>query len=193
MEQEKREAEEVKRRAKQKSLLGFLQNGAGTNDSDEGSIEISLAGLFKCMLCTHGKPSDEKQQLVAIAESLEQLSMRLETIERAVDPHAHASVRRRASSVGSRAADHLDVIGEDQEDNRHSDAETVASATTDGNRETNPFNARPYWLDDDGLKKGEIDTLGAQEDMFWKDLLDKYLYPIDDDPAEKVLQIVINS
>lgn len=82
LEQEKREAEEAKRKAKQKSLLGFLQNGAGSNDDDQGSIEISLAGLFKCMLCTHGKPSSEKQQLVAIAESLEQLSKRLETIER---------------------------------------------------------------------------------------------------------------
>lgn len=82
LEQEKREAEEAKRKAKQKSLLGFLQNGAGTNDDDQGSIEISLAGLFKCLLCTHGKPSAEKQQLVAIAESLEQLGKRLETIER---------------------------------------------------------------------------------------------------------------
>lgn len=82
LEQEKREAEEAKRKAKQKSLLGFLQNGAGNNDDDQGSIEISLAGLFKCLLCTHGKPSAEKQQLVAIAESLEQLGKRLETIER---------------------------------------------------------------------------------------------------------------
>lgn len=82
LEQEKREAEEAKRKAKQKSLLGFLQNGTGTNDDDQGSIEISLAGLFKCLLCTHDKPSAEKQQLVAIAESLEQLGKRLETIER---------------------------------------------------------------------------------------------------------------
>lgn len=84
MEQEKKEAEEAKRKAKQKSLLGFLQNGAGTNGDDQGSIEISLASLFRCMFCTHGKPSDEKQQLVAIAESLEQLGKRLETIERCV-------------------------------------------------------------------------------------------------------------
>lgn len=82
LEQEKREAEEAKRKAKQKSLLGFLQNGAGNNDDDQGSIEISLAGLFRCLLCTHGKPSAEKQQLVAIAESLEHLGKRLETIER---------------------------------------------------------------------------------------------------------------
>ncbi|XP_032678160.1 chitin synthase chs-2 isoform X2 [Odontomachus brunneus] len=186
LEQEKREAEEAKRKAKQKSLLGFLQNGAGTNDDDQGSIEISLAGLFKCLLCTHGKPSAEKQQLVAIAESLEHLGKRLETIERAVDPHGHSG-RRRASSVGSRTADHLDAIGEDpaEDDDSNSDTETVASQNTEGNRDGGNFLTRPYWLNDEGLKKGEVDVLSMQEEQFWKDLLDKYLYPIDEDKTEK--------
>lgn len=82
LEQEKKEAEEAKRKAKQNSLLGFLQNGAGNNEDEQGSIEVSLAGLFKLMLCTHGKPTEEKQQLVAIAESLEHLNRKMETIER---------------------------------------------------------------------------------------------------------------
>lgn len=81
MEQEKKEAEEAKRRAKQKSLLGFLQGG-GTSEDDEGSIEISLAGLFKCMLCTHQKAGDEKAQLISIADSLEVLNKRLDNIEK---------------------------------------------------------------------------------------------------------------
>nr|XP_031829269.1 chitin synthase chs-2 isoform X3 [Nomia melanderi] len=187
LEQEKKEAEEAKRKAKQKSLLGFLQNGVGSNDDEEGSIEISLAGLFKCMFCTHGQTSNEKQQLVTIAESLEGLGKRLEVIERAVDPHGQANSRRRASSVGSRTADpHLRVVtedpGEDQE--CQSDTETVTSQNTEGNRESH-FPSRPYWLSDDGLKKGEIDVLSLQEEQFWKDLLEKYLYPIDEDKAEK--------
>lgn len=82
LEQEKKEAEEAKRKAKQKSLLGFLQNGVGSNDDEEGSVEISLAGLFKCMFCTHGQTSNEKQQLVAIAQSMENVNKRLEIIER---------------------------------------------------------------------------------------------------------------
>ncbi|EZA54859.1 Chitin synthase [Ooceraea biroi] len=185
LEEEKRQAEEAKRKAKQKSLLGFLQNGAGTNDDDQGSIEISLAGLFKCLLCTHGKPSAEKQQLVAIAESLEQLGKRLETIERAVDPHA--SGRRRASSVGSRTADHLGAIGEDpaEDEECQSDTDSVTSQNTEGNRDGSNFLTKPYWLNDDGLKKGEVDVLSLHEEQFWKDLLEKYLYPIDEDKTEK--------
>ncbi|XP_076168647.1 hyaluronan synthase-like protein kkv [Ptiloglossa arizonensis] len=186
LEQEKREAEEAKKKAKQKSLLGFLQNGVGSNDDEKGSIEVSLAGLFKCMFCTHGQTSNEKQQLVAIAESLEQLGKRLETMERVLDPHGHAS-RRRPSSVASRNPDHLNPIDEHPAEDKksNSDTETVTSQNTDGNREVSNFLSRPYWLSDDGLKKGEIDVLSLQEEQFWKDLLEKYLYPIDEDKAEK--------
>lgn len=82
MEAEKKAAEEAAKKAKQKSLLGFLQSGGGGNDDDEGSIEISFAGLFKCLLCTHGKTSDEKAQLIHIADSLDSLSKKMENLER---------------------------------------------------------------------------------------------------------------
>lgn len=82
MEQDKKDAEEAQKKAKQKTLLGFLQGGAGTNNDDEGSIELSLAGLFKCMLCTHKKDGEEKIQLMHIADSLDMLGKRLETIEK---------------------------------------------------------------------------------------------------------------
>lgn len=82
MEEERKAAEEAKKKAKQKTLLGFLQGGAGTNNDDEGSLELSFAGLFKCMLCTHKKDGEEKIQLMHIAESLEKLEKKLETIEK---------------------------------------------------------------------------------------------------------------
>ncbi|XP_014616657.1 PREDICTED: uncharacterized protein LOC106793893 [Polistes canadensis] len=187
LEQEKKEAEEAKRKAKQKSLLGFLQNGAGTNNDDQGSIEISLASLFKCMFCTHGKPSDEKQQLVAIAESLEQLGKRLENIERTIDPHGHVSGRRRTSSIGGHTNDVLGAIGEDpaEDEECNSETETVTSQHSEENRDGSNFLTRPYWLSDEGLKKGEVEILSLQEEQFWKDLLEKYLFPIDEDKAEK--------
>ncbi|XP_063977240.1 chitin synthase chs-2 isoform X2 [Diachasmimorpha longicaudata] len=184
LEQEKKEAEEAKKKAKTKSLLGFLQNGSGNNADDQGSIEISLAGLFKCMLCTHGKPSEEKQQLVAIAESLEQLGKRLETIERAVDPHAHSAVRRRGSSAGSRGGDHLGPINEASQEGHEDNSDSEESSVQEDIRRDDNL-SRPYWLTDAGLKKGEVDVLSMQEESFWKDLLAQYLYPIDEDKAEK--------
>lgn len=45
----------------------------------------------------------------------------------------------------------------------------------------------PYWIEDPDLKKGEVDFLSQTEITFWKDLLDKYLYPIDANKEEQVL------
>lgn len=82
MELEKKMEEENKRKAKSKSLLGFLQNNISTEDNEEGSLELSFAGLFKCMFCTHQKPIDEREQILRIASSLDSMSKRMENIER---------------------------------------------------------------------------------------------------------------
>lgn len=80
LEAEKKEAEEAKKRAKRSGFLGFIPN---TNvDDTEGSLELSFAGLFKLMCCTHPKPVNEGQQLVRIADSLEKVTKRLDVIER---------------------------------------------------------------------------------------------------------------
>lgn len=44
----------------------------------------------------------------------------------------------------------------------------------------------PYWIEDKALKKGEVDFLPQAEIKFWQELLEKYLYPIDEDKDEKV-------
>lgn len=80
MEQEKKDAEEAKKRAKKGGFLGFIP-GAATDDT-EGSIEFSFAGLFKILCCTHPKPIDERQQLLRIADSLEKVNKRLDQIEK---------------------------------------------------------------------------------------------------------------
>ena len=111
LEAEKKEASETAKKAKHKSLLGFLQNGAGSSNDEEGSIDISIAGLFRCLLCTHGKTSDEKVQLIHIADSLDTLKKKLENLERHVDPHAHHHGRRRTASTGSKDH-HLGSVAE---------------------------------------------------------------------------------
>jgi chitin synthase len=114
MEQEKKDAAEAAKTVKQKSLLGFLQGGIGASNDEEGSIDISVAGLFRCLLCTHGKTSDEKAQLIHIADSLDTLKKKLETLERHIDPHAHAHHgRRRTASTGSKDH-HLGSVAEVQ-------------------------------------------------------------------------------
>ncbi len=44
----------------------------------------------------------------------------------------------------------------------------------------------PYWIEDKDLKRGEVDYLSGPEIQFWKDLIDKYLYPIDENKEQQV-------
>lgn len=181
MEREKKEAELAAKQAKQKSLLSFLQGGAGDNGDEEGSIELSLAGLFRCMFCTHGKTSDEKAQLTHIADSLITIQKKIETIEHVVDPHGFQHRKRTAS--GSSRDHHLGSVAEESdEDSEHSESEQSTAQ-----HDERDFLTNPYWIEDPELKKGEVDFLSSSEIQFWKDLIDKYLYPIDQNKEEQVI------
>ncbi|XP_023936675.1 chitin synthase chs-2 isoform X2 [Bicyclus anynana] len=176
IEQEKKEAEEAKKKAKQKSLLGFLQ-GVNSNE-EEGSIEFSFAGLFKCLLCTQPKGNEEKLQLMHIASTLDKLEKKLDTVERIVDPHGQ--VRGRKLSIGLRGStngDPLVTVAEGEEEERGSDSETETMSSMPREKRDDLIN--PYWIEDTDLKKGEVDFMNQSELSFWKDLIDKYLYPID--------------
>ncbi|ESO85384.1 hypothetical protein LOTGIDRAFT_154879 [Lottia gigantea] len=43
----------------------------------------------------------------------------------------------------------------------------------------------PFWIEDHRLGKGEVRALDSDELQFWKDLIKKYLYPIDKDPEKE--------
>ncbi|XP_050362352.1 chitin synthase chs-2 isoform X3 [Nymphalis io] len=181
IEQEKKDAEEAKKKAKQKSLLGFLPGANG--DEEEGSIEFSFAGLFKCLLCTHPKGNEEKVQLMHISSTLEKLEKKLENVERIVDPHGQ--LRGRKLSIGMRGStngDPLVTVAEGEEDH-DSDSETDTMSTVPREKRDDLIN--PYWIEDPELKKGEVDFLSQSELSFWKELIDKYLYPIDANKEEQ--------
>ena len=74
-EAERKAEEEAKKKQRTNGLLGFLYKD--TNVEDEGSIEFSLAGLFKIMFCVHPKPDERKHIVVA----LEELRKKMESIE----------------------------------------------------------------------------------------------------------------
>lgn len=79
------------------------------------------------------------------------------------------------------------MVEETDEDSEHSDSETSTVQ-----REERDFLTNPYWIDDQDLKKGEVDFLSSSEIQFWKDLIDKYLYPIDQDKEEQVFLCCCN-
>lgn len=144
-----------------------------------------MAGLFRCIFCTHGQTSDEKQQLTNIAESLNTIKNRIEVIEQSVNPtdvHVHRHGRRRTTSNGSKDHHLLSSVTEKSGD----ESEESDSDTSVEPRQERDFLTNPYWIEDQELRKGEVDFLSSSEIQFWKDLIAQYLYPIDNDPVEQV-------
>lgn len=44
----------------------------------------------------------------------------------------------------------------------------------------------PHWLVDEDLKHSHTETLPLPEEQFWRDMIDKYLLPIEPTEEEKV-------
>jgi hypothetical protein len=59
-----------------------LQNGMGNSEGEEGGVDFALGNVLRLMLFTSKKDtSHEREQLSRIAESLDKLGTRLETLE----------------------------------------------------------------------------------------------------------------
>ncbi|XP_050718353.1 chitin synthase chs-2-like isoform X1 [Eriocheir sinensis] len=180
LEAERKAMEEAKKAKKREGFLGFLHREQ--QNDDEGSIEFSLAGLFKIMCCVHPKPSDERQQLASIANSLDILKKRFETIE------AHmgivpSSSRRHSTMHQPRVSlrgDNVSTINEGTMDD-YSDSDSEKS----GPKEERDDLVNPYWIEDKALKRGEVDYMPGAEVQFFKDLIEKYLHPLIKNPQEQ--------
>ncbi|KAG8237767.1 hypothetical protein J437_LFUL017831 [Ladona fulva] len=122
-EEMKRKAEEAKKSGKTKSFLGFL-GPAGANDQS-GSFELSFAGLFKCMMCTHKdeKKAEEKELLLKISDSLTSLGKRLDGIDRIIDPRVMNSGRRR-SVISTTPPSFLNTLQEEVDESKDDDQES---------------------------------------------------------------------
>lgn len=106
-------------------------------------------------------------------------------LTRVVDPSGHAS-RKRSMSASSRHADHhhLSAVNEDAAEDASSESDSESTSTVPQNKRDDLVN--PYWIEDPDVGKGEVEYLNSNELQFWKDLLEKYLYPLDENKEEKV-------
>lgn len=171
--EEEKKAEEA---LKKKSIISFLDtNPNGKNE--EGSIVFSLANLFKCMFFTYPKQNEEAIHLIKIEELMKQQNQKMAAIERMIEP-------RRRSSLGRARhfSDNLSCVTENDEE----DFGSIETVNEEDNESANSERKHkredllnPYWIEDKDLKNGEVAYLHPQEITFWKELIDKYLYPID--------------
>lgn len=58
-----------------------MLNALRPQEEKEGSVDISVAGLFRCMCCTHAKTNTEQVQLMQISDQLRDLDGKLKHLE----------------------------------------------------------------------------------------------------------------
>lgn len=141
---------------KLQKFFGFLRPG----DDEEGSFDVSFAGLFRCMFCTHKKVDNTDAQLIHIAASLSDLNLKMKSLE--------LKLTQEVSIM------HSDVEDEDVETDVDGLEDVPLLECAD-----KQSNLLPDWLYDNDLKDGETETISASEEQFWVDLIEKYLKPLD--------------
>merc|ERR1719225_885685 len=184
LEEEKKAAAQSQKKKKVDGIWGLIR-GSDDNDEEEGGIDISIGNVLRLMAFTHKKESHDKEQLVRIADSLDTLTRRLDHIENVIDPHSAAPKQRRKSSRLSLRGEAMTAVSEGGE-SLDMDTEEDASHTTELREERDDL-VNPFWIEDKELGRGEVDYLSGPEIQFWKDLIEKYLFPIDKDDAKQAL------
>jgi len=183
-EAERKEAAASQKKKKADGIWGLIR-GTEDNDDEEGGIDISIGNILRVMAFTHKKESQDKEQLVRIADSLDSLTKRLDHIEGVIDPHSTGPKQRRKSSRLSLRGEAMTAVSEGGE-SVDMDTEEDASHTTEPKEERDEL-INPFWIEDRDLGRGEVDYLSGPEVQFWKDLIEKYLYPLDADKAKQAL------
>ncbi|XP_026327265.1 chitin synthase chs-2-like [Hyposmocoma kahamanoa] len=174
IEQEKKEAEEAKKKADSQTLMKIF----GKSEETSGTAECGVSGLFRCLCCTNPKDYKEDLHLLKIAQSIDKIEKKLENLgatDSVQEPptfRGRASLARRSSM--SLRADSIEETSEFEEGEPGNDIP----------REDRDDLINPYWIEDPNLRKGEVDLLTTAETVFWKDLIDTYLRPIDENKAE---------
>ncbi|KAH7639899.1 chitin synthase-like protein 2 [Dermatophagoides farinae] len=183
LEEERKAQEEIKK----KSLLGFLNM---TNENqEEGSITFNLANLCKCMLFTYPKPNEEAIHLMKIQDQLEDINKKVnqmvnECFTDEEDAVAATSLlddivneNRNQSTIKNETGSHK----EDDDSKSSMDSNSLRLDDDDRIelRNERDESLNPYWIEDKDLKNGEVAYLHPAEIQFWKDLIEKYLFPIE--------------
>ncbi|XP_037866580.1 chitin synthase chs-2 [Bombyx mori] len=168
LEMEKKLAEEAKKKMDSQNILKKF----GLADETSGTLEFGIAGLFRCMCCTNPKDHKDDLHLLQIANSIEKIEKKLLAL--GATEMSESPPPRRRSSMGLRR-DSLDMLQE------YPDSE----ASVDLPREDRDDLINPYWIEDPDLQKGEVDFLTTAEIRFWKDMIDVYLRPIEENKEEK--------
>ncbi|VDN06264.1 unnamed protein product [Thelazia callipaeda] len=151
----------------------------------EGEITIGCGMACRLMCCLKDK-SMEKAQIWQISEKMNEMMNKLNRIERKSGANSMTLATTYPSTSihpGSAKWD-PDANMEDQEEIEDNRDITDQSAAAMRNRKWES-KISEVWLNDRSIRRAEKDSLDTDEEVFWNDLINKYLTPIIHDQVEQ--------
>ncbi|GFS42461.1 chitin synthase chs-2 [Trichonephila inaurata madagascariensis] len=175
----------VQQPSKKGGMLDWMHM-LGNPSEEEGSISFGLANLFRCMCCTYPKPDPSTLHMIKVEGHLKDISSHMQSMQRHLDSTSNRvpGFRRRSSLHLQRKDANLNVVPEN-EDLEELESSEEEQNDDPGETTCSQQNDNEYWLTDSSLRKSSIKRLSEEENVFWNQLIETYLYPLIDNPEEK--------
>ncbi|XP_041374240.1 chitin synthase chs-2-like [Gigantopelta aegis] len=170
-----------------KSLVNLFSSSEKIN-SDYG---FSFGNLFKCLCCPKPVGDQTADKFVAVLEKLEQLENSLVEMKKGPSCHPPSPTIKYSDETGFlKEAINVANNGQPLEtvDEEPSTTEPDIVIKTNPLYTDKPFideECSPFWIHDQDIGRGRTRYLGTEEIRFWKDLIEKYLKPLQVDDIKK--------
>lgn len=187
---------------KLQALLHRFSSDQSEEDSDYG---FSFGNLFRCLCCPKPKPDVSEGKFAMVLEKLHNIELALTDLSgsregTAAAERSHFNRSDRETSVDEGVSVTYETVNEEYEEingiKRKEVLVKVDQASLKKEPETatvyKPTSATSYddenspkWLDDSELGQGRTRYLGNDEKTFWKDIIKKYLLPLEKNEAQQ--------
>ncbi|WKX94586.1 hypothetical protein Q1695_011678 [Nippostrongylus brasiliensis] len=160
--------------AKQRKGQRFDLVGNGEDVNMDGDWSIGCGSACRLLCCLKPDQLESSPQIWRINEKLNDISKKLERIERKQQPGLG-----RRSSIASGGFDK--PIEAEDEDQAAIDYDPQLPTQSSSSKQIK----HRSWLDEKELRRAEQDTIDPEEEHFWMDVIEKYLSPLTLDPKEQ--------
>lgn len=167
---------------KPRGHLDILEAGMGQRV--EGEFSFGCGSACRLMCCLEPDRMESSPAMFKLNEKLNEISHKLERIERRTQP---GLTRRPSMLSAGGVASNTDKCSEADEDDQ-AELEDDLEMSKQSRAAMNNKRWKPQsdaWLQDSAFKRAEKDDLEPEEERFWTEVIEKYLFPISADPKEQ--------
>ncbi|CEF71032.1 Chitin synthase family-containing protein [Strongyloides ratti] len=147
-------------------------------EEKESGLKGACTNICQMMCCYDPNKSENNPHLWKINETLQEITRKLDDIEKkSVGNNNNFSSRKDISKYNDNEEDEPAEEEDDKDLQRQSQAAMRNKKWKQTNDDT--------WLTAQSLRRAERESLETEEESFWHDVINKYLYPLAVDPKEQ--------